>query len=247
MESLRQAKSASKRLRRVFYRNLSSPRARYRDAVECLDIPHEGRILDIGCGYNAPDLQRFHLPPVLRVGIDMVDGFVREGDRSVTFCGADANQLPFGNSVFHAVVCRSVMEHLEDPQTTFRESFRVLAPGRYFALLTPNRYDYVSLIASAIPNRWHGDIVRLTTGRDGKDTFPTRYRANTIGALKKLATSAGFETKALDPIREHPNYLQFNALLYLAGVAYEQTIERWCKPIRPWILGVFWKPASCDK
>lgn len=243
MGNTAQTKSSSKFLKQLFYRNLPSPRTRYRDAVAHLGIPRHGRILDIGCGYTAPDLQDFNLPPVLKVGIDMVDWFDKKSAKVVRFCSANASALPFDDNVFNAVVCRSVVEHLDDPPRTFQEVSRVLVPNGHFVFLTPNRYDYVSIIASAIPNRFHGKIVRITTGREEKDTFPTRYRSNTIGTLRKLARSIGFEATSLELIREHPHYLQFNPLVYLVGVVYEQTVERLCKPVRPWILGIFRKPG----
>ncbi len=229
-------------LKSIFYRNLLSPRKQYGCALNNLTIPEGSRILDIGCGYAAPDLMRFGFPQSISVGIDMVDHFNKLAAPEVRFGRADASQLPFQDKVFHAVICRSVVEHLDDPTGTLQEVYRVLAPGGYFVFLTPNRYDYVSLIATIIPNKFHGKIVYATTRRKEKDTFPTRYRANTTTALSKLANAIGYEIVFFKLLREHPHYLRFNPLLYLIGIMYEQTVERMCEKIRPWILGVFRRP-----
>ncbi len=235
------------RLRRLLYGRLVSPRARYRHAVESLRLPPDARILSVGCGYMAPDMRNFNVRSSLRVGIDRVERFRRTADSAVQFSRADASALPFRDGAFHAVVCRSVIEHLEDPARTFAEIFRVLAPNGHFVFLTPNRYDYVSVVASLIPDRLHPRVVRLTTGRPEDETFPTHYRANSVGALKKLATSIGFEVNTVEPIREHPNYLQFHPAAYLVGAAYEQLVERHCKAVRPWLLGAFEKPGPSGR
>ena len=60
----------------------------------------------------------------------------------------------------------------------FREFNRVLKPGGRAILLTPSKYDYVSIIARFMPNRLHGKLVNATEGRAEEDTFPTHYRAN---------------------------------------------------------------------
>lgn len=42
---------------------------------------------------------------------------------------ADASHLPFKNSAFTLVICRFVLEHVEDPITVVSEIYRVLKPG----------------------------------------------------------------------------------------------------------------------
>lgn len=103
-------------------------------------------------------------------------------------------------------------------------------------------WDYVSLAASVIPNRLHGPIVRLLTGRPEEDTFPTYFRANTVTQLSRLAHHAGFETVQMIRLREHPHYLQINAGLYLIGIAFEQFVQKHLIALRPWILGVLRRP-----
>ncbi len=236
-------RNMAKWLKGIFYKNLIPPRRLYSEAVNSLTLSEGSRILDIGCGYTAPDLMRFDFPQSIKVGIDMVDQFDLDAAPMVKFGRANASELPFQSEVFHAVACRSVVEHLDNPTGTFEEVYRVLAPGGYFVFLTPNRYDYVSLIATMVPNKLHGKIVRRTTGREEKDTFPTRYRANTTGVLQNLARSIGYEVVTLELLREHPHYLQFNPILYSLGMIYEQSVERMCEKVRPWILGVFRRPS----
>jgi hypothetical protein len=118
----------------------------------------------------------------------------------------------------------------------------VLRPGGAFVLVTPNRWDYVSVVSSIIPNRWHPALVRALTGRAEEKTFPTFYRANTVGALRRLAAGAGLTVESLELRRQHPHYLQKNAILYAIGVAFEQLVQRPVPHLRPWILGVLRRP-----
>jgi ubiquinone/menaquinone biosynthesis C-methylase UbiE len=74
---------------------------------------------------------------------------------------------------------RSVMEHLEDAETAFSEIYQVLNTNGRYIFLTPNFWDYASLMAYVIPNRLHAKIVRLSEARSEEDTFPTYYRSNT--------------------------------------------------------------------
>ena len=50
--------------------------------------------------------------------------------------------------------------------------------GGRWIFLTPNRWDYVSIISRLVPNRFHGKVVHLTTGREEDDVFPVVYESN---------------------------------------------------------------------
>jgi len=173
------------------------------------------------------------------VGVDLVERFSVSGTGRIQLMRCDAARLPFTNASFELIISRSVFEHLDRPEEVFREIGRLLVPGGRFVLLTPNRWDYVSLGATLVPNAWHPWLVGRMTGRAEHDTFPTRYRANTVGKLSSLAKAAGLEVVELSHLREHPHYLQFNSLAYGLGVCYEQTAQRFVRGTRPWIIGTF--------
>lgn len=228
-------------IRRRCYANLPSPRRKYRESVQRL-TPDASRILDIGCGYTAPTLNELNSPGTIKIGIDLVDKFTPPQD--VHVLRADGGELPFENQAFDLVISRSVLEHLPEPLLVFREVFRVLCPGGRFVFLTPNRWDYVSVGASLIPNRLHPWLVQKMTGRDEDDTFPTMYRANSVGQIRSLARQIGYHLESIELLREHPHYLQFNSLLYAAGTVFDHTFQRFVHSVRPWILGVLRRPAD---
>ena len=218
-------------LRRRWYGNLPSPERVYLESLLRLCTP-TSRVLDIGCGRFTPTLER--LPKTcLRVGIDLVEDLQQTGPHVVR---GNAERLPFANGSFDLICCRSVLEHVHDPQLLFREISRCLQPGGTFIFLTPNRWDYVSIVARIIPNRWHGTLVQWLTGRAPEDVFPTYYRANDASALRQLTSSSGLTLTSLTSLRQHPHYLGRYRWAYAVGILLEAVQQR-VPAIRPWLLG----------
>jgi len=94
--------------------------------------------------------------------------------------------LPFADSSFDVIVSDWTFEHIEKPASVAAELSRVLRPGGWICVRTPNRFGYVALMSSLIPNRFHTALLRfIQPSRKEIDVFPTFYRLNTVGALKK--------------------------------------------------------------
>ena len=49
----------------------------------------------------------------------------------------DAHRLPFGDGVFHGVICQAVLEHTRQPEAVVEEIGRVLKPGGLVYIETP--------------------------------------------------------------------------------------------------------------
>jgi len=226
-----------RRLKRSLYSSIEKPRRAYVRTVTEI-AARSDRVLDVGCGYTAPVLRELTGESLLKVGTDIVGDLRPDEAPGICLVQADCGRLPFDAATFDLVICRSVLEHLVQPLEVFQEISRVLRPGGSFVFLTPNRWDYVSLGASMIPNRYHGTLVRLLTGRNEEDTFPTVYGANSVRRIRRLADCSGMKVSSVQLLREHPHYLQFNSGTYLLGVVYEQLIQRFVNNTRPWILGL---------
>lgn len=110
------------------------------------------------------------------------------------------------------------------PITVFREVSRVLKSGGYFIVKTPNKTHYMPLIARLTPHAFHQFINRLR-GRDGTDTFPTLYRANSGAILRRLADEAGLDVVSIEYIEGRPEYLRLFALMCLFGWLYEKLVN----------------------
>ena len=192
-------------------------------------------LLDAGCGHTAPLLSKL-APHVRRaIGVDVGSAH----PPGIEYIQADLAKTGIPSESVDLVVSRSVLEHLTAPLDVFHELSRILRPGGRFVFLTPNRWDYASLGAMAIPNRLHPSLVRRLTDRQECDTFPTFYRANTTRAIRGLASQSGFHVETIKYLNQYPDYFRKIPPLFLLGVAYERitssTAALAC--LRGWILG----------
>jgi ubiquinone/menaquinone biosynthesis C-methylase UbiE len=137
----------------------------------------------------------------------------------------DLYKLPFPDNSVDLAILRYVLEHLESPGEALREITRVLRPGGKVLLVTPNRRHYVCLIASLTPHWFHRWFL-ARHGRFDDDVCPTRYRANTPGRLREVASQSGFRLAELELFEAAPGYLEWSWPTFLMGVAYERTVKR---------------------
>ena len=154
--------------------------------------------------------------------------------------------MPVESQSVDVVMARSVMEHVTDPQRVYAETYRVLKPGGHFIFLTANVWDYASIIAKLIPNRFHPWIVSKTEGRPQHDVFPVAYRTNTRGAVRKWASQAGFEIATFRYLGQYPSYFMFNGFLFLLATGYEKLINK-IEPLnflQGWIFVILRKPET---
>lgn len=215
----------------------------YRDLIR-KNLVSGQRILDAGCGRYL----RFcrELSDTAHVtGIDL-ETVLETDNRSQPFgVRGDLAHLPFPAGHFDMIISRSVVEHLEDPEKVFREFARVLRPGGRAVIITPNKYDYVSVIASLTPYWMHRRLVSRIFQVPEDDVFPTLYRANTLSAIRRAFAAAGFVPRELDTINHYPAYLMFSPVLFRLGVLYERiTSLNLFRSLRGSILGVFEKSGS---
>jgi ubiquinone/menaquinone biosynthesis C-methylase UbiE len=212
----------------------------YRDVIRKYLQPGQ-RLLDAGCGRYltfSKELSR----SARVVGIDLEPTLQTDNQSAPFGVRGDLSRLPFVSDHFDMAISRSVVEHLEDPQQVFREFWRVLRPGGKIVIVTPNKYDYVSLIAAITPYWLHRRLVSKIFQSPADDVFPTKYRANTLSAMRKAMISAGFLEKELDTINHYPAYLTFSPVLFRLGVLYGRltSLERF-RGLRASILCVFEK------
>jgi SAM-dependent methyltransferase len=181
------------------------------------------RILDAGCGDDLPLLLRYAPRVSYAVGVDLVRPTVQPIEGTAVVQG-DLARLPFGDSTFDLVLSRSVLEHLKQPATVFREFHRLLRLGGQVIFTTPNRYYYSSLIAGLIPYALKDQYMKRVFATDCYDHFPVYYRANTVRAFQRLAEETGFTISMVKAIRHYPFYLMFSPLLFRLGMLYDWII-----------------------
>jgi ubiquinone/menaquinone biosynthesis C-methylase UbiE len=232
----------AQRLKEKYFGNVPHPYAILEREVAARLRPGD-TLLDAGCGRTAPVLVKMKDRAQRLVGVDLVD--FRCPEPGIELLKTDLARIPIEDASVDLAMSRSVLEHLDDPIAVYREMHRVLKPGGRFVFLTANRWDYASLAATVIPNRFHGWIVRRTEGRMEEDTFPVRYRTNSRRAISRLAKTAGFEIADFRYLGQYPNYFMFNGVLFFLATGYEKLLARFdaLAPLRGWIFATLVKPA----
>lgn len=205
--------------------------------------------LDIGCGRRIcadDDLNR-ELPRRTRltVGCDRDPHLSRHSSiKHLVLC--DASALPFRSGVFTLVSACMVLEHLEKPEEVFREVSRVSRPGGCFVLVTPNRFNYAMLVAALTPYRFHvfhKKLMHYLSRREwrdfSEDLFPTWYRANTMGRLRRLLRHSAFREARLQYLSLAHSF-GFLRPFYALSLLFERLIDRvGLDVLKADILGVF--------
>ena len=242
--AVRSQRGATERLQRLFFRAEDHPYRIYQAEVR-KHITAESVVVDAGCGYTAEVLQQVAPRVKLAIGLDLIDFDPEVRDRNVMVLKNDLAALALRSASVDLAISRSVFEHLSDPLTVYREIARILKPGfGRLVFLTPgNSWDYASLCARMIPNRWHPAIVKHVEGREERDTFPVFYRANTGGAIRKLGAKTGLSVERISYLGQYPCYLMFHPAAFLAGTLYEKLISGVpiFAPLRGWILATLVK------
>jgi len=204
----------------------------------------EHTLLDAGCGRTAPILAKYRGRARRLIGVDLVEFDTKLDGLELYHC--DLKAMPIEANCADLVMARSVMEHVTEPAAVFAEIYRVLKPGGHFVFLTANLWDYASILAKLIPNRFHPWIVSKTEGREEEDVFPVAYRTNTRRTIDRWATQAGFEQIAFSYLGQYPAYFMFNGFLFLLATGYEKLLSKVSALafLRGWILATLRKPVD---
>ena len=235
----------SEALLRKYYANSPHPYRLYEQRVDALLTPGTA-LLDAGCGRTVPVLKKYLGRARRLIGVELVS--FTDVPPGIEAYNADLANVPLPDASVDLIMSRSVFEHLTDPESVYKEFSRILRPGGAVVFLTANMWDYGTLVARLVPNRFHGWVVKRVEGRAEEDTFPIAYRTNTAADVERLAASAGLAVESFEYLSQYPNYLMFNGLLFFLGTCYEKLINR-CECLRflrGWILVTLRKPGSAN-
>lgn len=164
------------------------------------------------------------------VGCDLALDHLAQNAYLTGAVGGDAANLPFAAESFDVVSANMVVEHLPNPEATFREIRRVLAPGGRFVFLTSHLgHPAVRLAALLLPPPVRRLLSVRAEGRNPEHVFLTYYRANTPRRLRQLADAVGFHPAELDVFPSYPFIRRPAAAVALECMAIRTL--RW-KPLR---------------
>ena len=233
----------SDRLLRRFYADVPHPYRLFENKIDALLDRRVRVLLDAGCGRTVPVLRKYLNRVERLIGVELVE--FTDVPPGIEAFNVNLSELPLAESSVDLIMSRSVFEHLTDPEAVYREFARVLRPGGRVVFLTANMWDYGTLVARLVPNRFHGRIVKAVEGREEEDTFPTAYKTNTHADVHRLANAADLKVESFDYLSQYPNYLMFNACLFLLGTGFEKLISRFeaLRWLRGWIMVTLVKPV----
>lgn len=111
--------------------------------IMMLDQNIRGRLLDIGAG-NGFFLNQMRELGWEVVGIeqDPVAASLAGKEYGISVFSGSLDDFPIEAEAFDVVTMDHVIEHLHDPMKSLEKVYKILKPGGYFALLTPNIESY---------------------------------------------------------------------------------------------------------
>jgi ubiquinone/menaquinone biosynthesis C-methylase UbiE len=181
------------------------------------------KILDAGCGHRSILIDCVQ---ATRIGIDSVFGDVKNNDSIDFGICSNLECLPLKDVSVDMIVSNMVFEHLRQPDVVFAEFHRVLKKGGHLIFMTPNIFNIVTILNRIIPNRLHPSIANALTGANESDVFPTYYRANSIGRLRKLLRCNGFEECELTLYQPPPYAFVFSKTICKFVIRFYRIINR---------------------
>lgn len=146
------------------------------DLLRQLSAESPVRVIDIGCG---PGTNLFEIYDVC-ADLDYVQWFgldlnLREaamgasrssfrvterGMRAIHFIGGDVLHLPLPDASVDIIVSSEVVEHHLDPRPALTEMVRILKPGGYALITTPNPRNLLEMLGYALDSLSRGALKR---------------------------------------------------------------------------------------
>ncbi|MGR1083794.1 class I SAM-dependent methyltransferase [Olegusella massiliensis] len=161
-----------------------------------LEIDPFDNVLDVGCGTGPViELLAKKYPEKHFVGLDITPAMIEvaqsKGLSNAEFLVGDAENLPFGDESFDAVLCSNSFHHYPNPGAFLREAYRVLRSGGKLILRDYTSNDVVVWLM----NTFEMPLARLAGHGDVRILKMKEYRelVEAAGfAIEKLVAQKGF-------------------------------------------------------
>jgi 2-polyprenyl-3-methyl-5-hydroxy-6-metoxy-1,4-benzoquinol methylase len=112
-----------------------------------------GTLVDVGCGIG--DLWRAVGGAFTRcIGIDAVRYEGLPGDVDLRVVDLDTSALPIPDASVDVAAAVEVIEHLDNPRALVRELVRIVRPGGWIVVTTPNQLSVLSLLTLVVKGRF---------------------------------------------------------------------------------------------
>ena len=185
---------------------ISASSENYKVILRLLEKDGSARVCDLGCAEGRFSVQVARTIGVTEItGVDVKLEFDYEKENSgfdskISIIGTNAelnDSLPFENERFDVIIASQVIEHIPNTDIFVKEIYRILAPGGYAIVSTPNlaaAYEILWLIlglqpfteevsneVSGLGNRFNSYYMRERRERD-----QSHLRSFTLPAIRDL-------------------------------------------------------------
>ncbi len=99
----------------------------------------------------------------------------------VRFLRADLNAVPFSDAAVDVALCAEVLEHMADPKVAIEEMARIIKPGGYAVITTPNPQNPLERLGSAIDTCCRGALRKMFWSGQDAITAPPLAAAVGLG------------------------------------------------------------------
>ncbi len=189
----------------------------------------EFTVLDFGCGpgtYQRDEIEYRRRLRILKGKVTQVIGLDIDPEASNnpyidTFRLASTRwDLP--DDCADLCLADNVIEHLDEPAAFFEECRRVLKPGGYLCIRTPNALSYFGLAMKFIPYHRRARLIRhMSQKAERDDPYPTYYRLNTVRKIRDIMAQYQFDSVVYGYEAE-PSYHDFSRIVYLLGYLHQK-------------------------
>lgn len=143
---------------------------------------------------------------------------------------------------YDVVTLRMVAEHIADPERAVATIRRCTAPGGRAVIYTVNRWSPVPLFTSLVPFALRHPVKKALWRTESVDTFPTCFRMNTRGALRRLFEAEGMVEEHFAKLDDCRSLARFRLTSWLELAAWKTLRTLGLHYPENCLLGVYRRP-----
>lgn len=195
-------------------------------------------LLDLGCGRGAyvqkdagvPDyvikVRNFKGEVKKVIGLDVDPNAASNPSLDEFYLLEIDKPWPVQDNSIDVCICDYVIEHVENTSFLFSELNRVMKKEGVACFRTPNKFGYMALVSSFVPNSLHSKVLKkIQPHRKEEDVFPVVYKCNTKKAFTRLLKENDFDANVFYYDSE-PSYLKFSYISFAFGYYLQKLLPK---------------------